>query len=368
LKFAVRFGLPACILIAGIAAVLVYAQPGLDSGDADKPYNFKLDPEVTAQAADTTVEPAFHGIDGDHFAYEVYFNALRSGTTSDDGKPVDSFRRQENWVDVLSLRVDEDPLEGRKDLQMRLQFETIEFLLDTGKARYSGYMGPNGPTRKANFKEILPDGTRNDVQNIPGWVGVTAGAVNSAMVAQSNDYSAAAWFSVTDAGKLYDEVYYADFREANQANYPGKFQDPLHVALSIQPEFPADAKLKIGETCTVRRRMPVGLVPGATVEYDVTYKLEKLYGTVEKPTAARFSFSAKPVQAEQSATVGKLTTTFTAPEIKEGHLLLDLAKGVAAYVRWEYKLSGKISQADSKLATDFDVQVDFTASLRHFKE
>ena len=101
---------------------------------------------------------------------------------------------------------------------------------------------------------------------------------------------------------------------------------------------------------------------------DTVEELEKLYGTVEKPTAARFSFSAKPVQAEQSATVGKLTTTFTAPEIKEGHLLLDLAKGVAAYVRWEYKLSGKISQADSKLATDFDVQVDFTASLRHFKE
>jgi hypothetical protein len=368
LKFAVRFGLPACILIAGIAAVLVYAQPDSAADGVDKPYQFKLDSEVTAQAADTVVEPAFHGIDGDRFAYEVYFNATRSGTTSDDGKPVDAFRRDENWVDLILLCIDEDPLEGRKDLQMRFQFNQMRFLLDNGKARYAGYIGPDMGTRKAYFKEVLPDGTRNDVQNIPGWVGVTAGAVNSAITSQSRDPGASAWFSITDSGKLYNEVYFADFSTANQANYPGKLQDPLHLALAIQPEFPAEAKLKIGETLTVRRRLPVGLMAGATAEYDVTYKLNKLYGTVEKPTAARLSFSAVPVKTEQSARIGDLQGSFTAPEIKDGELLLDLVKGVSAYVHWQYKLSGKVSQADSKLATDFDVKVDFTASLRDITE
>lgn len=367
LKSAVRIGLPAFIMFAGVAAALsfVFAQPDFT---ADKPYAFKLDADVTGQAADTAIEPKFNAIAGDQFAYEVYFNATRSGTTRDGAKPVDAFRREENWTDLVTLRVDEDPLDGRKDLMMRLQFNQIQFLLDNGKARYSGYMGPDAPNRKANFKEILPDGSRNEVTNIPGWVGVNAGSVKTAMVAQSRDFAASAWFNVSDSGRLYNEAYFADFNSANQANYPGKLQDPVHLALGIQPEFPADATLKLGETVTVRRRLPVGLVAGATAEYDVTYKLEKLYGTVEKPTAARFSFSAVPVQREHSATIGALTTSFRAPDIKDARLLLDLNKGICVYTRWDYKLSGKVSKADSQLATDFEVQVDFTASLRHFNE
>ena len=367
MKFAVRFGLPAFVLLAGSVAALtfVFAQPDLD---ADKPYTFKLDAEVTAQAANTAIEPKFNGIDGDRYAYEVYFNATRSGTTHNNGKAVDSFRREENWVDLVTLRVSEDPLDGRNDLNLRLQFDQIQFLLDNGDARYTGYMGPDQPLRTSNFKEIRADGKRNEVTNIPGWVGVTAGAVKSAIAAQSRDTSGSVWFNVSDSGRLYNEAYFADFGSANQANYPGKLQDPVHLALGIHPEFPVDAKLKIGETCTVRRRLPVGLVHGATIDYDVTYTLNKLYGTVEKPTAARMTFSAVPVQREHSTTLGQLTTTFSAPDIKDGHLLLDLNKGISVYTRWDYKLSGKVSQAGSTLATDFEVHVDFTASLRDFKE
>jgi len=183
-------------------------------------------------------------------------------------------------------------------------------------------------------------------------------------MAQANDVSASAWFSVSDEGRLYNETYFADFNDGDQRSFPGRLQDPVHLALSIQPEFAKETRLKIGETVTVRRRMPVGVNHGATTEYDVTYKLEKLYGTIDEPTAARFSFTATPVTAEQSSKSGDLVTTFTAPEIKDGALLLDLNKGIAAWTSWAYKLNGKVTQPGTNLATDFGVEVDFTASLR----
>jgi hypothetical protein len=75
-----------------------------------------------------------------------------------------------------------------------------------------------------------------------------------------------------------------------------------------------------------------------------------------------------PVQREHTLTVAGLETKFTAPDIKGGRLLLDLAKGVAANTQWNYTLSGSVRQPGSELATDFEVKVDFSASLRSQKE
>ncbi|MBZ0136723.1 MAG: hypothetical protein K8I27_10155 [Planctomycetes bacterium] len=360
MKRAILYTLPALMLATAIGFVI--AQP--DFGDsADKPYEFKLAPDITDKAADLVIEPRFRAVADEKFAYEAYLNILRTGTSHEDGKPVSAFRREENWIDLVTLATAENPIEGNTDLLLRLQFDQLNFIIDNGEARYSGYIGPDGATPPA-FKEIFPNGERAEANNIPGWVGITARGIEQARTSQARDFSASAWFSVSDEGRLYNDTYFADFNNPDQRSYPGKLQDPVHLALGIQPEFAKDARVKLGETVTVRRRLPVGVNHGATVDYDVTYKLERLYGTVDEPTAARFSFHAVPVAAEHSSTRGGLTTSFTAPEIKDGALLLDLVKGVAAWTSWKYKLNGKVSEPGTSLATDFEVEVDFSASLR----
>lgn len=361
MKHAFRIGIPALLIAAGVAA-FVLAQPDVDG--LNKPYEFKLGSEITAQAAEVVIEPRFRAIADDRFAYECYSNAVRSGTVSDAGKPVESFRISENWINHFTLIAGEDPLEGRKDLRLSFQFDVMQFMIDNGEARYTGFIGPQSDLHKTGFQEVLPGGERSEVTNIPGWVGVNASSLEQNRGTQARDFSASAWFSASETGRLHHETYYADYGFADQANYPGRLQDPLHIALSVQPEFSADAKLKIGETLSVRRRFPVGASFGGTIEYDFTYKLEKLYGTVAEPTAARLSFDAVPVKREREVTVNGLKTRFSAPDIKGGQLLLDLVKGVAAHVQWEYRLGGTVSQPGSELATVFDVKFDFSASLR----
>ena len=365
MKRAILSALPALLLAFAIGFVIAQPFPdGIDpSAGVDEPYEFKLGKDITSSAGDVVVEPKFRAVADDKFAYEAYLNVLRSGTSREGEKAIDAFRREENWTDLLTLSTSENPIEGNTDLLLSVKFDQLNFLLDIGEARYSGYIGPDTGAAAA-FQEIFPNGERAEANNIPGWVGITARGVETERAEQARDFSASAWLSVSDEGRLYNETYFADFNNADQRSFPGRLQDPVHLALSIQPEFPKDAQVKLGETITVRRRLPVGVRPGATVEYDVTYKLEKLYGTVAEPTAARFSFTATPVKAEQSSSSGGLLTTFTAPEIKDGALLLDLPKGVAAWTKWAYKLNGKVSQPGTNLATDFEVEVDFTASLR----
>lgn len=365
MKRATLFALPALLLAFAIGYVIAQPFPGPDADtNVDEPYEFKLGEDITDKAADVVIEPKFRALADEKFAYEAYLNVLRSGTSRNGDKAISSFRREENWTDLVTLSTSEDPIEGNTDLLMSLKFDQLNFLIDNGDARYSGYIGPDAGTATTAFQEIFPDGERSEANNIPGWVGITARGVETERAEQARDFSASAWFSVSDEGRLYNETYFADFNNSDQRSFPGRLQDPVHLALGLQPEFPKDARLKLGETITVRRRLPVGVSHGATTDYDVTYKLEKLYGTIEEPTSARFSFTAVPVKVEQSSSRGQLLTTFTAPEIKDGALLLDLNKGVAAWTKWAYSLKGKVSQPGTNLATDFEVNVDFTASLR----
>lgn len=359
MKRATLFALPALLLAFAIGYVI--AQPELDGIDIDKPYEFKRGADITAQAADLVIEPGFRAVADDKFAYEAYFNILRSGTSHDGDKTISAFRREENWIDLLTFVTSEDPLEGNTDLLLGVRFDQLNFIINNGKARYAGLIGPTGTPA---FHEIHPNGERTEANNIPGWVGITARGVETERADQNLGTNASAWFSVSDEGRLYNETYFADFNNPDQRSFPGRLQDPVHLALSIQPEFGKDTRLKLGETTTVRRRLPIGVNHGATVEYDVTYMLEKLYGTIDEPSAARFSFTAVPVKASQSTTSGGLTTSFTAPDIKDGALLLDLRKGVAAWTQWQYTLSGKVTQPGTALVTDFTVEVEFTASLR----
>jgi hypothetical protein len=350
------------LLFAAVFGFVV-AQPDFGA-DLDKPYEFKRGPDITAQAADIEVEPRFRALADERFAYQVNTNITRRGTSTDGGKTFSAFRRVENWTTDVTLITSEDPLEGRTDLLLRLQFDQISFLIDNGKARYAGYIGPATDVGTASFHEILPGGERSEVNNIPGWVGINARSLERQRGDQARGFSAAAWFSVSDEGRLYNEAYYADFNSGDQRNYPGRLQDPLHLALAIQPEFAPETRLKLGETTTVRRRLPVGLGHGTAVEYDVTYKLERLYGTVSEPTSARLTFSAVPVQREHTTRLHGLEASFSAPDIKDGEVLFDLVKGVAAWTRWGYSLSGRIKEPGRELAGDFEVEVDFTASLR----
>lgn len=352
-----RFAIPLALLV-GLGAIAV----GFVAAAPREPYRFTVDTvkqDITSQAGEVSIEPHFRGVADDRFPYEIYFNASRQGTSSDGGTRIDGFRRTENWSALATLETQEDEQEGRKDLRLALQFEQISFLIDNGRARYSGLIGPD-----AKFREVLPDGTRNDVTNIPGWPGINARTVENKRAAQSGAGAGSAWFSITDQGRLYNEQYFADYNDPEQRNYPGALMDPLHLALGMVPEFAKDAKLKLNQTTEVTRRLPLGAIPGATADYKVTYKLVNLYGTLAEPTAARFTFTAVPVKAQHSMTSAGMQVSFDAPEIKEGTLLYDLAKGVAADITWNYSLKGTIAESGSNLRTEFSVDAEFRASLR----
>jgi hypothetical protein len=345
------------VLAAGTIAVIAFAQPGVD--DYYKPAWDKLKQDITAQAPEVAIEPKFRAVADDHFAYEIDFRATRSGTVTQGSETTDAFRRTEHWTTAVHYKVEEEELEGHKDLRLAMRYDRMTFLLDNGKNRYAGYIGPDQGQEKAGFFEVQPGGARTSVGSIPGWPGVNAQTIKSMSDAQNRTGSA--WFSVSEQSRLYGETYFADYNSADQRNYPGRFQDPVHLTLALFPQFAEDAKVKIGEVMTVRRRMPMGAAAGATVEYDVTYKLEKLYGTVEEPVGARFSFSATPAKREQEARVEGLTVRFSAPDLKDGALFLDLAKGVPLYTRWSYTVKGAIGGEASAI---FENEVEFTASLR----
>lgn len=362
MKRALRLALPASALALalGIAAL---------AQGAVTPYKFELGKDVTAEAAATEVRPAFRAVAGDVFRYEIYTNSRRTGQITEDGKPSGAFARRENWLVVADLRLEEDELDGRPDLRGAFAFRQMEFLVDDGHSRFAGYIAPDtGNGAKAAFHEVLPGGERKEANNIPGWPGMNARTIASNMASQSRENSASAWASISGAGRVYDETYFADFGAADQRNYPGQLLDPVHLMLALQPEFPQDAKLKVGESIKVTRRFPVGVLAGATADYEVTYKLERVYGAAAEPTAARFSFSAVPVAKAHSAKQGVVQAEFDAPEIKDGELLLDLVKGVSADVRWKYVVPGVITQPGTTLRSTFEVEFDFRASLWHERE
>jgi len=360
LRFA-RFAIPA-LLVAAVAALVV----SFAAAQARDPYEFKVDlakDDITATAAEVNIEPRFRGITDDRFPYEIYYNAHRRGSSTQDGKPFDGYTRHENWIVLAMLELSEDEQEGRKDLRLGLQYEQLNFVIDNGRGRYAGYVGPANGDHTSKFQEILPDGTRSDVLNIPGWVGVNASTMEAARSAQSLPGSATAFFSVDEQGRLYNDQYHADFNGGDQRNQPGQLVDPVHLALGLNAEFAKGAKLKIGQTTEVTRRFAVGALPGATAQYKFVYKLEKLYGTLAEPTAAKFTFTATPLQANVVQTIDGISVSFAAPEIKNGTLLYDIPKGVAADVTWSISLKGTATQTGG-LSSEFSVDADYRATLR----
>jgi len=352
------------LLVVPAALVALYVFTSAQASDDF--YEYSLGDDVTSRAADVTVEPRFRALVGDKFAYDVDVNTVREGISRRGDTVVGTFRRTEHWASGLNVLVQEDELEGRRDPRIAVRFDRLIFLIDNGEARYSGYIGPERGGQRARFTEIQPNGSRNEVNNIPGWAGVNARTIESNRNSQATGAGASAWLSVDNQGRLYNEVYFAGFDAPDQNNYPARFQDPVHLALAIVPQFEAEAALKIGETTRVRRRMPVGAIAGATVEYDVTYTLEKLYaprdGSPQSPTSARFTFRATPVTVQQQARVDGLQVRYEAPEITDGVLLLDLVKGVAAFVSFSYEAKGTV--ADGDYNAEFKAHADVVATLR----
>ncbi len=363
-----KYLIPSLLLAAAALISFVSAQ---DDGTlaGPKPYKFVLGPELKGdEAKNAVVKPAFKAVADDQFDYEVYFNVRRSGGTSQGG--AGGFSRSETWTALCNLLLEENELAGRKDLRAAFRYDTLLFDLSDGESDYSGYIGPasgDGPARKsATFWKVGNDGARTTAYAIPGWSGVSSNGVEGARSTQSVGANASAWFSVSGSGRLYDEVYFAEYDSADQRNFPARLLDPVHIALGLMPEFSADASVQLGGSTTVRRRMPMGSLPGATVEYDVTYTLEKVYGTQADPTCAQFKFSAKPVVVAQSTDLdAKWSIRFDAPEIVEGVLVYDLVKGVAAVVRYKYALKGELVGRGSGASTSsFACEAEFSASLR----
>jgi hypothetical protein len=342
--------------LAAVIAV-VAAQPGVD-----EPYHFVLDEDITDVASDVVISPRSRILADDRFEYEIDFKALRQGSTQADAEEIGAFRRSEHWANHVLYIAEEDELEGRRDLRLTMQFVSLHFLLDLGEARYSGYIGPEDAGFRSAFQEVLPGGRRNEVTNIPGWPGINARELNTRREAQNRIGAGAAWFSISELSRIHNELYFADYNSAPQTNYPSRLQDPLQLTLGLFPQFAEDAEIKIGDSMTVRRRFPLGPRPGATAEYEFQYRLERLYGTIEEPTAARFTFNAQPVERSHEERVDGLIATYDAPEIRGGRLLLDLRKGIPVHVSWSYTVSGSI--AEEGKAAEFENKVDFTASLR----
>jgi hypothetical protein len=317
------------------------------------------------------VKPSFKAVADDRFEYEVYTNLRRAGGAIDAGGAAGGFARAETWIAMCNLTLEEDALTARKDLLAAFRFDTLYFDLSDGEAAYSGYIGPaagEGPARaSATFWKVDRDGSRTTAYQIPGWPGVNAGSVEGSRATQNSPGNAACWMSVSETGRLHSELYFAEFDSADQRNFPGRLLDPVQLLLGIQPEFSADAKAEIGGNLVIRRRWPMGAMPGASVDYDMTYTLEKIYGTLAEPTAAQFTFSGKPVSANQGARVRGVDISFTAPEIKDGLLVLDLIKGVAAVVRWSYALKGEVSEPGGARRASFGCDAEFSASLRKKK-
>jgi len=360
----VRWLVPAALV--AVAAVTLLSHVGAQP--AAKPYEFKLGdkPLSDEDARKVTLRPAFKAVADDKFEYEVYLDKKTNGGSSDGAAPAGGFARRETWMALCEVLLEEDELNGRKDLRAAFRFGPLHFDLSDGEESFSGYIGPGGgdaaDRKDATFWKIERDGSRTQAFNIPGWAGVNARGVESSRNTQSMIGNAAAWMSISESGRAHSELYFAEFDVADQRNYPGRFLDPVQLLLGIQPEFAPDASVQAGGTLSVRRRFPVGL--SGSLDYDLTYTLEKIYGTVETPTAAVFKFTGKPVTAEQAQRLGGLDVRYTAPEITDGYLLLDLVKGVAAVVKWKYALKGEVLEPGSARKASFASAAEFSASLR----
>lgn len=353
-----------CALALVVVACSAWVAISLTSAQDEKPYEFVRGDDVTEafRVEGYTLKPRFRGVDKDLFRYDVYLNVDRRLGASAANESLGGSARTENWMSRVDIALGEDELEGRPDLLAAFRYNSIHFTLHDGHSAFSGYIGPAKGADTANFYEVLRDGERSRVNNIPGWPGVTASNLERSRSGQSG-VNASAWFSVSPEGRISNECYYADFNRGEQRNYPGRLLDPVQIALAIQPEFAADAEIKVGESVTVRRRFPMGPVSGQAVEYDFTYTLERVYGKADDPSAALLTFTATPVQWEQTDVVNGLSVRYTAPAIEGGRLMLDMAKGVAASVEWKYSLQGEMSEPDSLYAAGFEVDVDFSASL-----
>jgi hypothetical protein len=350
------------LLIAVIGAGAYYAVSYAQLAPGDF-YEFELGQNITDQAADIAIEPRFRGLTDDRFVFEVDFVTTRDGTIRHGDEVVNSFRRSENWGATVGLAVQEKELEGRRDARLGLRYKTLQFLIDNGEARYSGYISPE----LSKFHEIQADGSRNEVTNIPGWAGVNARSIESARANQAQGDNSSLWVNVDNYGRLYGETYFANHDSPDQRNYPGRFLDPMHLALSIVPQFAPDTSFKAGETARVRRQIPLGAIAGARAEFDVTYSIETVYGNTHEgqdpePTAVLLRFTAEPVNAELEARVAGMNVTYIAPEITDGVMLLDLTKGMPARVSFSYRTTGTASSGE--MNADFSVRSRFVASMR----
>lgn len=362
-----KFVLPALL----IAAALISFAAAQDDGALPGPkrYKFVLGPELKGDdAKNAVVKPAFKALADDQFNYEVYYNVRRSGGTN-AGQMAGGFTRSETWTALCNLLMEEDEISGRKDLRAAFRYDLLMFDITDGDDSYSGYIGPgsgDGAARKsAQFWKIDKNGSRTNAYGIPGWAGISAGSVEGARSTQSIGANASAWFNIAGSGRIHSETYFAEFDSGDQRNYPGRLLDPMHIAQGLVPEFADNASVSLGANTVVRRRLPVGVLPGEGVEYDVTYTLEKVYGTLADPTCAQFKFSAKPVNAAHKTDLdAKWAVNFNAPEIADGVLVYDLIKGVAAVVRYKYSLKGElVAREGGATASSFACEAEFSASL-----
>src|SRR5690606_25819756 len=119
-------------------------------------------------AGEVAVEPRLKAVAEDRFEYEIDFRTTRRGSTRTGDKPAEAFLRDEHWTTSVLYRFEEEVLEGYPDLRMAMSFERMTFLLDLGRARYSGYIGPEQGNAKSAFHEVHLDGSRTETNNIPG--------------------------------------------------------------------------------------------------------------------------------------------------------------------------------------------------------
>ena len=367
MKRAARIYLP---LLAAVAVAVVSATAfGQENDDY---YWFKQDKELAAAiAAKTEISPEFKAVADDSFAYEIYINTKRTSKASEGaiefaGSTSIEFAgstSSESWILKSTLNTRENPLKGQKNLQLAFHYDQIRFIVDNGQAKWAGVVNDG----TAEFTEVKPDGTPDPATTIPGWPGVSARDLQSAMKKQSAA-AASAWVSIDATSKLSNEVYFADYSSPNQASYPGRLLDPVDLMCCMFPQWNAEQKMKIGDSVSVIRSFPVSGVAGGTMEYKFTYTLNKLFGTTEEgnteATSAAFSFKAEPVNKDEvQQKLHGLVVKYKAPKINDGYLLYDLKKGMPAIVSWSYSLKGSAADVAAKLGSDFEVEVEFSASL-----